>query len=223
MVGEIYLLNDLLKISVSFSSSSSNLAATASSVTLLMIEELLEECLDCHLKVSCTVNITDLSIFSSQVPYTKKAKEKDRRKKLTDMICYLFEKATTGMLVSGVPSKTGNIQSYMLHYLNSYRPLGQQYSPPSPIPPSPHPTPTSTPHPPTPTPPPPMSNVPNLSDHKTMIILDDAQWIDKDSWVVLYDIIKRTRVKNLNFGLHILVGRSSPAESLDPCLKRGYG
>ena len=67
-----------------------------------------------------------------------------------------------------------------------------------------------------------MSNVPNLSDHKTMIILDDAQWIDKDSWVVLYDIIKRTRVKNLNFGLLILVGGSSPAESLDPCLKRGY-
>ena len=56
----------------------------------------------------------------------KRAREKDKKKKLTNMICYLFEKAA--------------------------------------------------------------------KEQHTMIILDDAQWIDKDSWIMLHEIIKRCRV-----------------------------
>ena len=68
-----------------------------------------------------------------QVGYVKRAREKDKKKKLTNMICYLFEKAA--------------------------------------------------------------------KEQHTMIILDDAQWIDKDSWIMLYEIIKRCRVSiNINKG-----------------------
>ena len=56
----------------------------------------------------------------------KKTKDRCKKKKLTNMICYLFERAAKA--------------------------------------------------------------------HNTMIILDDAQWIDKDSWIMLYEIIKRCRV-----------------------------
>ncbi|KAL5268046.1 hypothetical protein ACHWQZ_G004929 [Mnemiopsis leidyi] len=64
-------------------------------------------------------------LLKIHVGYVKRAREKDKKKKLTNMICYLFEKAA--------------------------------------------------------------------KEQHTMVILDDAQWIDKDSWIMLYEIIKRCR------------------------------